>query len=82
LADPYSDRSDRPKSNQSVTQLHAMALEYFFTSSTQLCAIPLQALLNGHIITHLFSAKAGSIARTRLLLLWGSEMATLCRCRT
>jgi hypothetical protein len=62
--------------------LQAMALEYFFTSSTQLCAIPLQALLNGHIIAQLFSAKAGSIARTRLLLLWGSEMATLCRCRT
>jgi len=68
--------------NQIDRPLHAMALEYFFTSSTQLCAIPLQALLNGHIITHLFSAKAGSIARTRLLLLWGSEMATLCRCRT
>jgi hypothetical protein len=62
--------------------LHAMALEYFFASPVQLCAIPLQALLNGHIITQLFSAKAGSIARTRLLLLWGSEMATLCRCRT
>jgi hypothetical protein len=42
-----------------------MALECFFTGSTQLCAIPLQALLNGHIVTQLFSAKAGSIARTR-----------------
>jgi hypothetical protein len=62
--------------------LHAMALEYFFTGSTQLCAIPLQALLNGHIVTQLFSAKAGSIARTRLLLLGRSEMAALCRCRT
>jgi hypothetical protein len=62
--------------------LHAMALEYFSTGSAQPSAILLQALLNGHIVTQLFSAKTGSIARTRLLLLWGSKMATLCRCRT
>jgi hypothetical protein len=58
-----------------------MAFKDLFTGPTQLCAVLLQALLNGHIIIQLFSAKAGSIARTSLLLLWCSEMATLCRCK-
>jgi hypothetical protein len=63
--------------------LHAMAFKDLFTGPTQLCSVLLQAPLNSHIITQLFSAKAGSIARTSLLLLWCSEMATtLCRCRT
>jgi hypothetical protein len=57
--------------------LHAMAFKDLFTGPTQLCSVLLQAPLNGHIITQLFSAKAGSIARTSLLLLWCSEMATL-----
>jgi hypothetical protein len=61
--------------------LHAMACKDPFTRRTQLCAVLLQALLNGCIITQLFSAKAGSIARTSLLLLWCSGMATLCPCR-
>jgi hypothetical protein len=62
--------------------LHAMAFEYFFAGSPQLCAILLQALLNGHIVAQLFSAKAGGVARTRLLLLWRSKMSALCGCRT
>jgi hypothetical protein len=62
--------------------LHAMACKDLFTRRTQLCAVLLQAVLNGCIITQLFSAKAGSIPRTSLLLLWCSEMATLCPCRT
>ena len=62
--------------------LHAMAFKDLFTRRTQLCAVLLQAVLNGCIITQLFSAKAGSIARTSLLLLWCSAMATLCPCRT
>jgi hypothetical protein len=61
--------------------LHAMAFKDLFTGPTQLCAVLLQAPLNGHIIIQLFSAKAGSIARTSLLLLWCSEMATLRRCK-
>jgi hypothetical protein len=56
-----------------------MAFKDLFTGPTQLCAVLLQAPLNGHIIIQLFSTKAGSIARTSLLLLWCSEMATLCR---
>jgi hypothetical protein len=62
-------------------ELHAMAFKDLCTRPTQLCSVLLQAPLNGHIITQLFSAKAGSIARTSLLLLWCSEMATLCRCK-
>jgi hypothetical protein len=47
----YSDRSDRMNTNRAATPLHAMALEYFFTCRTQLCAILLQALLNRCIVT-------------------------------
>src|SRR5882724_11440311 len=54
--------------------LHAMACKDLFTRRTQPCAVLLQALLNGCIITQLFSAKAGSIARTSLLLLCCSGM--------
>jgi hypothetical protein len=62
--------------------LHAMACKHLFTRRTQPCAVLLQAVLNGCVITQLLSAKAGSIARTSLLLLWGSRMATLWPCRT
>jgi hypothetical protein len=49
-------------------QLHAMAFKDLFTGPTQLCAVLLQARLNGHIIIQLFSTKAGSIARTSLVI--------------
>jgi hypothetical protein len=55
-----------------------MALDYFFACRTQLCAIILQALLNSLIVIQLFAAKAGSISRTGLLLLWRRRTATLC----
>ena len=58
--------------------LHAMAFKNFLACRTQLCAILLQALLNRCIVTQLFAAKVGGIARTRFLLLWRAEMPALC----
>jgi hypothetical protein len=49
--------------------LHAMALKNFLACRTEFCAVLLQALLNGCIVTKLFSAKAGGIARARVLFL-------------
>src|ERR1700755_1833280 len=40
-----------------------MACKYPFARRTQPCAVLLQAILNGCIVTQLFSAKAGGIAR-------------------
>jgi hypothetical protein len=54
-----------------------MALEYLFAPRAQFGAVLLQALLNRRIVPELRAAKAGSIARTRLLLLWGSGVAAL-----
>jgi hypothetical protein len=42
-----------------------MAFKDLFTGPTQLCAVLLQALLNGHVIIQLFSAKAGCRAQTK-----------------
>jgi hypothetical protein len=50
-----------------------VALEYFLAAGAQLCAILLQTLLDGTIITQLLTAKARSVARTRLLLPWSSR---------
>jgi hypothetical protein len=55
-----------------------VAFKDLFTEPTQLSAGLLLAPLNRHIIIQLFPAKAESIARTSLLLLWCSEMAILC----
>jgi hypothetical protein len=41
-----------------LTPLHAVASKDLSTRRAQPCAVLLQALLNGHIITQLFSAKA------------------------
>jgi hypothetical protein len=49
-----------------------VALEYFLASGAQLCAVLLQTLLDGTIITQVLTAKARSVARTRLLLLRSS----------
>jgi hypothetical protein len=62
---------------KAVRPLSAMALEYLFTPRAQFGAVLLQALLNRRIVPELRPAKAGSIARTRLLLLWGSGVAAL-----
>jgi hypothetical protein len=48
---------------------HAVALEYFLTRGAQLCAVLLQARLDGAIVAQLLTAKPRGIARTRLLLL-------------
>jgi hypothetical protein len=58
--------------------LHAMALKNFLACPPELCTILLQALLNRCIVTKLFSAKAGSIARACVLFLWCPGMPTLC----
>ena len=55
-----------------------MAFKNLLARCTELCAILLQALLNRRIVTELFSAKAGSIARACFLLLRRAEMPTLC----
>jgi hypothetical protein len=57
-------------------RLLAVALEYLLTGRTQFLAILLQALLDRRIVAHLFSAKARSVARTRLLFL-GSPLSAL-----
>ena len=50
-------------------RLLAVALEYLLTGRTQFLPVLLQALLDRRIVTQLFSAKARSVARTRLLFL-------------
>jgi hypothetical protein len=50
-------------------RLLPVALEYLSTGRTQFLPVLLQALLDRRIVVQLFSTKAGSVARTRLLLL-------------
>jgi hypothetical protein len=65
----FSDEATGPRCSASLAgSLHAMAFQRPFYIATQLCAVLLQAPLNGHIIIQLLSTKAGSIARTSLLL--------------
>jgi hypothetical protein len=54
---------------QRAFRLLAVALEYLLTGSAQSLPVLSQALLNRRVVAQFFSAKAGSVARTRLLLL-------------
>src|SRR3977135_2375493 len=74
---PGGYRKVRSTPLKAATPLSAMALEYLFAPRAQFGAVLLQALLNRRIVPELRPAKAGSIARTRLLLLWGSGVAAL-----
>jgi hypothetical protein len=58
-------------------RLLAVALEYLLTGRTQSLPILLQALLDRRVVAQLFSAKARSVARARLLLLRSPEVSAL-----
>jgi len=58
-------------------RLLAVTLEYLLTGRTESLPVLSQALLNCRIVAQLFSAKAGSVARTRLLLLGSPGISAL-----
>ena len=58
-------------------RLLPVALEYLLTGRTQSLPVLLQALLDCPIVAQLFSAKARSVARARLLLLRSPHVSAL-----
>jgi len=64
---PGHDESD--KNGYGTVRLLAVALEYLLTGGAQSLPILQQALVHRSIVAQLLSAKTGSVASTRLLLL-------------
>jgi len=65
---PGHDESDK-NGSWSAGRLLAVALEYLLTGGAQSLPILQQALVHRSIVAQLLSAKTGSVASTRLLLL-------------
>jgi len=62
---------------QPYFRLTAVAPKYLLTGRTQFLPVLLQALLNRRVVAQLLSAEAGSVARTRLLLLGSPLLSAL-----
>jgi hypothetical protein len=68
------DEARREANPPSVARLHAVALKDLLTRLTQLTPILLEAVLNGHIVAQLLTAKTFGIRGARSLFFWRTHV--------